>query len=154
MSDARDTEAPKPALAEIRLAEVPIAIRWRDLDAFGHVNNSTYLTWLEEARLAWLARLDGAWHDEHAMPVLAAAHVNYRRQLGWPGRVLVQLECSRVGTTSITIAHRIVGESDRAALYADGDAVVTWVDPSCGKPVALPEAIRRAASGDPGSATT
>jgi acyl-CoA thioester hydrolase len=139
MSNARDNEAPKRALAEF-----PLAIRWRDLDAFGHVNNSSYLTWLEEARLAWLAQVDGEWHDEHAMPVLAAAHVNYRRQLGWPGRVLVQLECSRVGTTSITIAHRVVDDADRATLYADGDVVVTWVDPTSGKPVALPEAIRRA----------
>lgn len=148
MSDAREIEAAQGHA----LAEVPIAIRWRDLDAFGHVNNSNYLTWLEEARLVWLARLDGEWHGEHAMPVLAAAHINYRRQLGWPGRVLVQLECSRVGTTSITIAHRIVAEADRELLYADGDVVVVWIDPASGKPVALPEAIRRACVRDSESA--
>src|SRR5690606_38978505 len=138
---ARDGAPPRP------LAGFPVAIRWRDLDAFGHVNNSTYLTWLEEARLAWLAQVDGEWHGAHAMPVLAAAHVNYRRQLGWPGNVLVQLECTRVGTTSITIAHRIVDAADRERPDADGDVVVVWIDPASGKPVALPDAIRRAAQG-------
>ena len=120
------------------------ALRWRDLDAFNHVNNSTFLTYLEETRLLWFARLDGEWMGEHCMPVVAAVHVNYRAQLAWPGEVAVELFCERVGNSSLSIAHRIVGTVASAKLYSDGNVVLVWVDPATGKPVALPEAVRRA----------
>src|SRR5699024_8966001 len=71
------------------LIRAPIEVRWRDLDAFNHVNNATYLTYLEQARLAWLKNVPGTWFDEHAMPVMAASHLNYRRPIGWPADVVV-----------------------------------------------------------------
>ena len=126
------------------LIQVPITLRWRDLDAFDHVNNSVFLTYLEEARLVWLSRIDGTWLDPRNMPVLAAAQVNYRAQLSWPGQIMVELTCARLGTTSLTIAHRIVDATDANKLYSDGNVVLVWIDPTTGKPVALPEAIRRA----------
>jgi acyl-CoA thioester hydrolase len=128
------------------LAEVRLAIRWRDLDAFNHVNNASFLTYLEEARLRWLAEMDGPWSSEDAMPVAAAAEINYRAQLGWPGEVVVQLYCTRVGRSSLTIGHRIVGGDAAARLHADGQVVLVWVDRN-GHPVPLPQVIRRASSG-------
>lgn len=126
------------------LFSITISIRWRDLDALNHVNNSTFLTYLEEARLVWLSQIKGPWFTETYMPVLAACNVNYRRQLEWPGNVVVELYCIRVGNSSITLAHRIVASSDPNLLYADGDAVIVWVEPETGRSIALPEAIRLA----------
>ena len=40
-------------------AEVEIPIRWRDVDAYGHVNNAVFLTYLEEARIGWSNRSSG-----------------------------------------------------------------------------------------------
>lgn len=133
-----------PALIQCALIRRVHALRWRDLDAFNHVNNSTFLTYLEETRLQWFTRVDGEWMNEHCMPVVAAVHVNYRAQLGWPGEVAVELFCERVGSTSVGIGHRIVGTEEPAKLYCDGNVVLVWVDPASGKPVALPEAIRKA----------
>ena len=47
----------------------PMDVRWRDLDAFNHVNNATFLTYLEEARLQWLESLDGEWLTHTSAPV-------------------------------------------------------------------------------------
>jgi acyl-CoA thioester hydrolase len=69
-------------------------------------------------------------------------HVNYRRAANWPGTVVVELYCERLGNTSVTLAHRIVDAEDRNVLYSDGHSVMVWVDPQTGKPVALPEVIR------------
>jgi len=33
-------------------------VRWGDLDAFGHVNNATYLVYAQEARFAWSKMLE------------------------------------------------------------------------------------------------
>jgi acyl-CoA thioester hydrolase len=124
------------------LIALPMAMRWRDLDAFNHANNSTYLTYLEEARLQWMTQVDG-WMNERHAPILAAVHVNYRRPLNWPADIIVELYCERIGNTSLTLAHRIVDASDLSALYSDGQSVMVWIDQD-GKPVALPEAVRSA----------
>jgi len=125
------------------LTSLTLPVRWRDLDAFNHVNNSTYLTWIEETRLNWMAKLPGEWMNADYSPLLAAVHVNYRRAAVWPANVVVELHCERLGNTSVTLAHRIVDASDREVLYSDGHSVMVWVGTD-GKPVALPEVIRKA----------
>ena len=135
-------EAPQATPQPLFTAD--IAARWRDLDAFNHVNNSNYLTYLEEARLQWLSHVPGPWFGEHAMPVMAAVQLNYRRPIEWPAQLHVQLYCERIGNSSMTIAHRIVDARDGERLYCDGHVVMVWMDPASGKPVPLPEAIRSA----------
>ena len=143
-SSKRGTTPSTVASAPRLLACVPVPVRWGDLDAFNHVNNAAFLVYAQEARLEWLAGIGGQWFDESAMPVVAAAHVNYRRQLAWPARITVELEATRVGTTSVTIAHRIVADGDPACVHADGEVVMVWIDPAAGTPVPLPDAIRAA----------
>jgi len=123
------------------LIETPIELRWRDLDALNHVNNASFLTFFEEARLRWFATLSGSWTSDAAQPVLAAVHINYRRQLNWPGQVRVELYCERIGNTSLTIAHRLLGGDDAQVTYADGNSVLVWIEPASGKPIGLPESI-------------
>ncbi|PXV58511.1 acyl-CoA thioester hydrolase [Dyella jiangningensis] len=142
MTDAQALEA----TANGPLFVAAIGVRWRDLDAFNHVNNSNYLTYLEEARLQWLQHVPG-WFDEHSMPVLAASELNYRRPIEWPAQLNVELFCERLGNSSVTIAHRIVNAHD-GALYSDGKVVMVWMDPASGKPVPLPQSIRDAAEAD------
>ncbi len=120
------------------------AVRWRDLDAFNHVNNSTYLTYLEEARLQWM-QAAGDTMDTAATPVLAASELNYRRPIAWPAQLQGQLLCERIGNSSITIAHRVVDAGDPQTLYCDGRVVMVWIDPATGKPVPLPPSVRQAA---------
>ena len=137
-SAGTDLDAGKP------LFVAAIGVRWRDLDAFNHVNNSSYLTYLEEARLQWLSHVPGPWFDEHAMPVMAASQVNYRRPIAWPAQLQVQLFCERMGNSSMTIGHRVIDAERNDSLYCDGHVVMVWMDPATGKPVPLPDAIRTA----------
>ncbi len=124
-----------------------ITVRWRDLDAFNHVNNASYLTYLEEARLLWLRHVPTALPTDQAAPVLAASQLNYRSPINWPAQLDVQLFCTRLGNSSITLSHRIVDADDSERLYCDGSVTMVWINPRSGKPVTLPEALR-AAAGD------
>jgi len=128
------------------LFQMPVAVRSRDLDAFNHVNNSNFLTYLEEARIRWFESLDEEWVTERAAPLLAAVQVNYRMPIPYPAEVVVELRSERVGNSSVTIGHRIVSQ-DGATLYADGHVVMVWVERAGGRPVPLPAAVRRAAGG-------
>jgi acyl-CoA thioester hydrolase len=136
------------------LVRLPMSVRWGDLDAFNHVNNAAFLVYAQEARLAWLAGVEGTWMDATMMPVVAAVHVNYRRQLAWPAQIMVELALARLGNSSLTIAHRIFDAADREGVYADGDAVIVWIDPPSGRSIPLPAAIRAACQSALESAAT
>jgi len=125
---------------------MPIALRWRDLDAFNHVNNANFLTFLEEARIRWFDSLGEPWVTDSFAPLLAAVQMNYRRPIPYPSNVMVELTAERVGNTSLTIGHRFVSE-DGATLYADGHAVVVWIDRASHRPIPLPAPVLRAATG-------
>ncbi len=125
------------------LARVPIAVRWRDLDAYNHVNNATFLTYLEEARLVWLASIEGEWKTADFSPVLAASQVNFRDQIEWPAELLVDVTCEKLGNSSLTLAHRITS-ADGTKLYSDASVVMVWINPASGKSVPLPKAVRAA----------
>ncbi len=122
-----------------------LSVRWRDLDAFNHVNNANYLTYLEESRLQWLQQIP-AWFSDVAMPVLAASELQYRKPIAWPASLHIELRCLRVGNSSMTIAHRIVDARDNSILYSDGQVVMVWMNPSTGRSAALPAPIRAAAA--------
>ncbi|HVR80627.1 MAG TPA: thioesterase family protein [Luteimonas sp.] len=134
------------------LIRVPLSVRWRDLDAFNHVNNSKFLSYLEEARLRWMVTIPGEWIDENVAPVVAAAHLNYRRPIEWPNEIAVELFVERLGNTSLTIGHRIIHADDADVLYADGNVVMVWIDKHGGQAAALPEVVRAACEkGEKGS---
>jgi acyl-CoA thioester hydrolase len=145
-ADASKAALPDTPVRSEPLFVATLGVRWRDLDAFNHVNNSNFLTYLEESRLQWLSHVPGPWFDEASMPVLAASEINYRQPIAWPASLHIELRCERLGNSSMTIAHRIIDASDATRLYSDGHVVMVWMNPATGKPVPLPSAIRVAAS--------
>ena len=127
------------------LARVPISVRWRDMDSMGHVNNAKYISYLEEARVRWMLGVEGVAMTDRIAPVVAATNVNYKRPLVWPNDILVELFVERLGSSSVTIGHRILDQKDEGVLYSDGNVVV-WIDTQTGKSASLPDAVRAASS--------
>ena len=121
-------------------------VRWRDLDAFGHANNASYHGYVEEARVRWFRALSTDWANEASAPILAAVTMNYRRPLGWPATIVVELLAEKVGTKSVTLGHRISDANDAGVVYADGTTVLVWVDRN-GATLPLPDAVRAACAG-------
>lgn len=145
-SAASAPELRQAALRPGELIRVPLSVRWRDLDAFNHVNNSKYLSYLEEARLRWMLTMPGMGLDDNVAPVVAASNLNYRRPIGWPGDVVVELFVERLGSTSVTIGHRIVDSTAGGVTYCDGNVVMVWIDRTSGRAAPLPPAVRAACS--------
>ena len=77
-------------------------------------------------------------------PLLAAVQMNYRKPIPYPAQVIVELFLERLGNTSITIGHRILG--DDSTIYADGNVGMVWIDRASGKPIPLPGIVLDAAS--------
>lgn len=125
------------------LLRMPIELRWRDLDAFNHVNNSNFMTYLEEARIRWFDSLGEAWVTDDYAPLLAAVQMNYRVPIPYPSSIVVELHAERVGNSSVTVGHRIVSQDGRI-VHADGHVVMVWIDRRNGRPTPLPESVRNA----------
>jgi len=120
-----------------------VAIRWRDLDGFNHVNNAVFLSYLEEGRDAWLANALG--DGEPTMNEFVVRHIaiDFVSQLTQEdGEVEVMVEVEKVGTSSITLRETITAGSDgRVAVNARGVLVHTTPDHATSKP--LPDDLRR-----------
>jgi acyl-CoA thioester hydrolase len=124
------------------LHSTELDIRWGDLDAFNHVNNATYLDYIQEARLRWLVTLDTGWYGADIHPVVVNTTCNYRTAIVWPARLRIELDADRIGTSSLTMRHRIVDAADLDRLYCDGHVVMVWISRAGGRAVPLPEAVR------------
>ena len=143
MTERIDHTADPDKTSPAMLFRMPIDLRWRDLDAFNHVNNANFMTYVEEARIRWFESTGNDWLSNGRIPLLAAVQMNYRLPIPYPARIFVELLTQRVGNSSLTLSHRIVGEDDR--LYADGHSVLVWIEMASSSPVPLPDAVRAAA---------
>jgi acyl-CoA thioester hydrolase len=114
-------------------------IRWGDMDLFGHVNNTVYFRYMEQARIEWMYALVGA--DEAAdgpLPVVVNASCNFRVPLVYPADVEVRMYIGDPGRTSIGSYYDLSVDGQRCA---DGAARMVWTDRESGRPVPLPKAV-------------
>jgi acyl-CoA thioester hydrolase len=118
-----------------------IPIRWGDMDAMGHVNNTVYFRYMEQARIGWFDALlprGEAW--TRTAIVIANATCNFRRAINYPGDVEVKVFSDAPGGSSVVTHYELhVG----GELHADGLATVVFVDAVKQKPVRIPEDIRK-----------
>ncbi|SDV50193.1 acyl-CoA thioesterase [Chitinasiproducens palmae] len=120
--------------------EMPI--RWGDMDAFGHVNNTVYFRYMEQTRIEWLDSHGVANDFPGQGPVIVNASMNFRKQLHYPGTLLGVMSCARPGRSSLDTHFELRRTDDPDTLYADGDARIVWVDYAAGRSVPWPEALR------------
>ena len=130
---------------ERRLAHVErIPIRWGDMDAMGHVNNTVYFRYMEQARISWIETWGVGTTGNHAEgPVIANASCQFRRPLKYPGSVEVRVFAGGIGRSSLPTYYEIRRTDDAQTVYATGDALFVWISNATGKPAAFPDTVRR-----------
>ena len=122
--------------------EKQIEIRWRDQDAYGHVNNAVYLTYLEEVRDEWLERTLGEAGDAWGY-VTASVAIDFRRELRQDDdAVVARLWLTSIGTSSLMTREEIVTAAGELA--AEAEAVLVARDPETGRSRPLSEPERAA----------
>lgn len=120
-------------------------IRWGDMDAFGHVNNTVYFRYMETARIAFLEDVAGPTDTSSEGPVIVTAYCTFSKQLKYPGQIEVRTFVGTPGRSSIEVTHeiRLVDENGEASVvHAEGGAKVVWVNYAAEKSVPLPEALK------------
>jgi acyl-CoA thioester hydrolase len=103
------------------LHRLPIQLRWRDSDGFGHVNNVVFGSWIELARIAFLRGIDPPSGDL----ILARLEMDFLRQVTIDAAVEVETRVSRIGRTSVGLRHDVLANGAPAARV---DSVVVLFD--------------------------
>jgi acyl-CoA thioester hydrolase len=112
--------------------EHQVRLRWRDVDALGHVNHAVFLTYLEEGRDAFYVQALG--RDPHY--VVVRVEIDLRAEVRYDDRQLrVRVEVERVGTTSLTTREAVLTPAGVTA--AEARVVTVLWDASARKPMAF-----------------
>ena len=112
-------------------------VRFRDVDALGHVNNAVFLTYLEEARIAFLVPL-GA---EVSSMILARVEIDFRAPLRMGDEIEIGVRPANVGTKSFELEYEV---RSRDTVAAEAKTVLVSFDYENGRSVELPESWREA----------
>lgn len=112
----------------ILVFEMTIPIRWGDMDMMGHVNNTIYFRYLEQARISWFEAMGFTPDPSGVGPVIVNAHCSFVRQLKYPGTVLCRLFVGQPTRSSFETWGDLSRTDDPETVYAHGGAKVVWVD--------------------------
>lgn len=119
-----------------------IPLRFGDFDLYGHVNNVTYFSYLETARVKIFGPIFNELTRNGIFLLVRRAECDYLRPI-LPDleEIIVTIEMLRVGTTSFTLGYRLHDEA--GTTYATGMTLMVSFDSHSGRPVAVPEEIRQ-----------
>jgi acyl-CoA thioester hydrolase len=112
-------------------------VRFRDVDALGHVNNAVFLTYLEEARIGFLVPL-GA---EVSNMILARVEIDFRAPLRMGDEIEIGVRPANVGTKSFELEYEVRSGD---AVAAEAKTVLVSFDYASGRSIELPESWREA----------
>ena len=119
---------------------VSIPIRWGDMDAQGHVNNTVYFRYMEQARVEWLESVrEGAGDVGGLGSVIVNASCTFKLPLSYPGVIEVRMLVDAPGRSSLD-THYELWMNDRK--YAEGSARIVWIDVNTQRSTPLPERLR------------
>jgi len=121
---------------------VPVAVRWGDMDAQGHVNNVQYFRFTEQARIEWFDRYVPARHGDGTGPVVAQTGCSYLRSIVYPAAIEVLVYCAPPGRSSFRHRYLIRDAADASVVYAQAEAVMVWIDPAAGRSTPIPQRVR------------
>jgi len=126
---------------------IKLEVRFRDIDAFRHVNNAAFVTYLEQARIHYLIETLRIEVFQEMPVILAAIDVDYRAPIVFGMEVVVDSRVDWVGRTSFSLSHRMTagfGAEAETRLAAEAQTVLVAYDYDAEHPIPVPDEWRHA----------
>lgn len=114
------------------------SIEWGDMDALGHVNNTRYFDYFQEARVEWLASMQMDMLQREG-PVLIHTGCTYLKPVVYPATLTLNCSLHSPGRSSFMIDYDLFQEE---VLVAQGTSKIVWVDYVENKSVPIPDVLR------------
>ncbi len=122
--------------------EMRLPIRWGDMDAMNHVNNTSYFRYMETCRIDWMRSIGCQPDPQGEGPVIVNAFCNFYRQLQYPGDVLIRMFASSPGRSTFETWVTMARADQPDTIDAAGGATTIWVDFPAQKAKTLPDWLR------------
>ena len=122
-------------------------MRFRDIDAFGHVNNAAFVTYLEQARIRYLIDVLEVEMVQRLPLILASLKVDFRAPILFGHTVEIGTRVDWIGNTSFSMSHRMTAGPGAAAterLVAEAETVLVAYDYGTERPIRVPDEWRLA----------
>ena len=119
-----------------------IPLRWGDMDAMAHLNNTLYFRLMEEARIQWFHKIGFSTLPTGHAPILAHVSCDFLRAMTYPGTARVTQTVTKVGRSSVEMTLVIERTDEPGTRYAAGRSVIVWFDYTANKAEPWPEAVR------------
>jgi len=136
-------QSTQPARPEPQLSDYPHRIteiiRYGDLDPQGHVNNAVFATYFESGRVAIFRQPDLGIGLPGATFVLVRAEIDFRKELRWPGNVLVGTAVAEFGRSSFVMRQAVFRDDVCAAT---GRATLVLLDIATRRSRRLPDDMK------------
>jgi acyl-CoA thioester hydrolase len=127
--------------------EMTIPIRWGDMDAMGHVNNTVYFRYFEIVRLEWMFKAGAGPNPQGQGPVIVNAFCNFIRQLEFPGDILARHYVANPGRSSFNTFITLERVDAPGTIYAEGGSTTVWTDFKAQKSLPMPPWLRELVAG-------
>lgn len=121
-------------------------IRWGDMDAYRHVNNTVYFRYMEQVRVEYLESIGHSLLPSGTAPVIINASCTFLVPLTYPGMVEVRMFFAPPGRSSIQSSYEIRLQGNET-IHATGAAKIVWMDVASGKSAPIPDSLRERLSG-------
>jgi acyl-CoA thioester hydrolase len=121
--------------------EMLMPIRWGDMDAFRHVNNTVYFRYMEQARIEWITSLGYDLAPGRESMLMINGFCNFFQQLSYPGELILKTAIGAIGKSSVDIFTTMSLTTSPEMIAAEGGATMVWVDLTTNKSAPWPEHI-------------
>ena len=123
--------------------EMVMPIRWGDMDTYGHVNNTVYFRYMEQARVEWITSLGYQVAPGRESMLMMNGFCNFYKQLSYPGELILKTSIGAIGRTSMDVYTSMALTTAPDEEAAIGGATMVWVDLNTNKSTPWPEDILR-----------
>lgn len=124
---------------ETRTFSAVIDVRFADLDAYNHVNNATYFTYLETARVKLFSDKFASFMESGLLFFVVRAECDYKKPINLNDTVFVSMRASRFGNSSFDMDYSIHDGKD--GVYATAKTVMACFDSNLGRTVPVRKEI-------------
>lgn len=127
------------------VSTLEMLLRWGDMDAYGHANNTVYFRFFEEARITWFSSLNVGGPEEPTGPVIIKTSATFLKELTHPATVVVETYADKAGNTSLD-TYYLLKDATTGEVYSEGYAKVVWFDRTARTSARLPDTLRNLAA--------
>jgi len=125
-----------------KLFSTNIEVRFRDLDALGHVNNAVFFTYFEEGRKHFSKKVFNVSDTSDFKFIMAHIQCDFIRPIRFNDHVILQMWVKDIGTKSFSFEYRLVDLSDETRVYATGESIQVCYDYEKNRSIEVPTKMR------------